>query len=115
MKQAWFLVTFFILGCSSSWRDGPYEVYWIDGKKSLGFIVGEGSYIERIEEPKEIKADTNFISVYACPEKSCAYYYIDRVKDHKFAESTEFVFGPYTKQEFEKLQKELSLPNINES
>jgi hypothetical protein len=114
VKFILFLVALSIIGCSSSWSDGPYEVYWIDGTKSLGYNVGEGAYIKRIEESKEINANSHFISVYACPEKSCAFYYIDRVKDHEFAESTEFVFGPYTKQEFEKLQKELSLPNINE-
>lgn len=114
LKFIFILVAIFIVGCSSSWSDGPYEVYWIAGKKSLGYSLGEGSYIQRIEEPKEIKANKYFISVYACPESSCAFYYINRVKDHKFAESSEFVFGPYTEQEFEKLQKQLPLPIIIE-
>ncbi len=115
MKYILFFAALSIIGCSPSWRDGPYEVYWIDGTKNLGFNVGESSYIQRIEEPKEISSNNNFISVYACPEKSCAFYYIDRVKDHKFAEPKEFVFGPYTKQEFEQLQKEMSLPKVGES
>ncbi len=114
MKHISFMVLVLLVGCSSSWRDGPYEVYWIDGVKSLGFNVGNGAYIGRINEPKFINANEKFISVYACPEQSCAYYYIDREKDHKFADSTEFVFGPYTKESFAELRKKLMLPELNE-
>ncbi|WP_345552600.1 hypothetical protein [Microbulbifer aestuariivivens] len=114
MKHISFLVAVLLIGCSSSWSEGPYEVYWIDGVKSLGFNVGDGAYIGRIDEPKSINANEKYISVYACPEQSCAYYYIDREKDHKFADATEFVFGPYTRESFIEIQKKLVLPEINE-
>jgi hypothetical protein len=106
-----FCINFF--GCSPSWSDGPYEVYWIDGQKSIGYSLGDGAYIGRIDEPKEIQANEKYISVYACPEDSCGFYFIDKVKDHKFAEPTEFVFGPYTKNKFAELQQAMSLPILN--
>lgn len=113
MKYILLIVALLLVSCSSSWSEPPYEVYWINGVKSLGFRVGNGAYIGRIDEPRFINANKKFISVYACPEESCAYYYIDRIKDHKFAESTEFVFGPYTKKVFFGLQQKLLLPELS--
>ncbi|WP_417357257.1 hypothetical protein [Gallaecimonas pentaromativorans] len=113
MKHILSLIAVLLIGCSPSWSEGPYEVYWIDGVKSLGFNVGDGAYIGRIDEPKFINANEKFISVYACPEESCAYYYIDRSKDHKFAEPTEFVFGPYSQEAFMGLQQKLLLPELS--
>ncbi|TLX49435.1 hypothetical protein CWC31_16715 [Pseudoalteromonas ruthenica] len=113
MKHVSLLVVVLLVGCSPSWSEGPYEIYWIDGVKSLGFNIGDGAYIGRIDEPRVINANEKFISVYACPEGSCAYYYIDLIKDHKFAEPTEFVFGPYTHEAFSGLQQKLSLPELS--
>jgi hypothetical protein len=96
-----------------SWSDGPYEVYWIDGKKSLGYSLGEGAHIRRIESPRKIEANEKYISIYACPDDSCGFYYIDRTKDHQFAEATEFVFGPYTKAKFMELQQTMLLPMLD--
>ncbi len=105
VKNISFWIAVLLVGCSSPWSNGPYEVYWIDGVKSLGFNVGDGAYIGRIDEPKSINANEKFITVYACPEQSFAYCYIDREKDHKFADATEFVFGPHTKESFVEWQK----------
>ena len=107
------LITVLLVGCSPTWSDGAYVVYEIDGVKSLGFNVGEGAYIGRIDNPEIINADDRFISIYACPESSCAYYYLDRRQDHKFADSTEFVYGPYTQEKFLTLQQDLQLPRLS--
>jgi hypothetical protein len=96
-----------------SWSDGPYEVYWIDEQKSLGYSLGEGAYIRRIDNPQELQVNEKYISLYACPEDSCGFYYIDKSKDHQFAEPTEFVFGPYTKDKFMELQQTMLLPMLN--
>jgi len=48
----------------------------------------------------------------ACPENICSYFYIDKVNDHKYAEHNEFVFGPYTKEEFTALELQLALPKL---
>jgi len=106
------LLSLFILGCSPSWEESPYEVYWIDGAKSLGYSLGEGMFIGRIDEPKSIKSNENYISIYACPEEYCSYYYIDKNKDHKFAEHNEFVYGPYSENQFSVLVSRLGLPSV---
>ena len=96
-----------------SWSDGPYKVYWIDGQKCLGYSLGEGVYIRRIDNQQELQVNEKYISLYACPEDSCGFYYIDKTKDHQFAEPTEFVFGPYTKDKFMELQQRMLLPMLN--
>lgn len=106
------LVSLILIGCSPVWEEPPYEVYYIDGTKTLGYSIGEGSYIGRIDEPININANKKYISVYACPYKTCSFYYIDKTKDHKFAEHDEFVFGPYTNEQFTTLVKKLGLPSV---
>ncbi|WP_105254938.1 hypothetical protein [Pseudoalteromonas sp. T1lg75] len=96
------------------WKELPYEVYYIDGAKTLGYSLGDGAYIGRVDEPKYIATNTKYISVYACPENTCSYFYIDKTKDHKFAEHNEFVFGPYTKAQFAGLESKLGLPQLKE-
>lgn len=107
------LVSLNLIGCSPVWEEPPYEVYYIDGAKTLGYSIGEGSYIRRIDEPVNINANKKYISVYACPYKTCSFYYIDKTKDHKFAGHDEFVFGPYTKEQFTTLVKKLGLPSVS--
>lgn len=107
------LVSLFLSGCSPVWEEPPYEVYYIDGTKTLGHSLGEGAYIGRIDEPINIETNEKFISVYACPYETCAFYYIDKIKDHKFAEHDEFVYGPYTKDQFSALIKKLGLPVVS--
>ncbi|KAF7783547.1 hypothetical protein PRUB_a3341 [Pseudoalteromonas rubra] len=112
MRAFLVLLSLFLVGCSPVWEEPPYEIYYIDGAKTLGYRLGEGGYIGRVDEPELVKTNEKYISVYACPHKSCAFYYIDKAKDHKFAEADEFVFGPYTKAQFTALVKKLGLPNV---
>ena len=107
------LASLFLIGCSPAWEEQPYEVYYIDGTKTLGHSLGEGAYIGRIDEPVNIETNEKYISVYACPHETCAFYYIDKIKDHKFAEHDEFVYGPYTKDQFSALVKKLGLPVVS--
>ncbi|WP_394202601.1 hypothetical protein [Marinagarivorans algicola] len=107
------LASLFLIGCSPVWEEQPYEVYYIDGTKTLGHSLGDGAYIGRIDEPVSIETNEKYISVYACPHKTCAFYYIDKINDHKFAEHDEFVYGPYTKIQFSSLVKKLGLPLVS--
>ncbi len=106
------LTVILLVGGCSPWHDGSYEIYWVDGQKRLGFHVGDGVYIRRVDAPRAIKTNSDFISVYACPEQQCVFYYIDRAKDHKFADSDEFVFGPFSQTQFAALRQKLPLPEI---
>ena len=101
-----------LLGCSPSWIEAPYEVYIIDDVKSLGYSLGNGGYIGRIEEPVNIASNEAFISVYACPKSVCSFYYIDKRNDHKYAEAEEVVFGPFSEEQFMSLQIKLGLPYL---
>jgi hypothetical protein len=107
------LISLLLSGCSPIWKEQPYKVYYIDGTKRLGYSLGQGAYIGRLDEPINIKSNKQYISVYACPHKTCAFYYIDKIKDNKFAEHKEFVYGPYTKAQFAAIAKKLGLPTIN--
>ncbi|NKF51653.1 hypothetical protein G3R49_13895 [Shewanella sp. WXL01] len=104
---------FFLSACSPSWEEEPYAVYYIDGEKALGYSVGEGAYIRRISEPMKISSNSNYISIYACPYSTCAFYYIDKNKDHQFAEPNEFIYGPFTEASFTNLIKKLGLPKLS--
>ena len=112
MKGLLLLALMLLICCSASWSESPYEIYWIDGGQQLGFNVVNGGYVTRILEPREVSSNQGFISVYACPKNSCAYYYIDKKRDHAFAGAKEFVFGPYEKSTFKELQEDLSLPEL---
>ncbi|MBF7074581.1 hypothetical protein ISG33_14340 [Glaciecola sp. MH2013] len=101
-----------ILSCSKSWKEEPYEVIWIDGNDSLAYSVGNGAYIGRVDFPERIASNDSFISVYACEEETCTYYYIDKLNDHKYADHDEFVYGPFFKYEFVSLKGKLGLPDV---
>ena len=107
------LIPLLLNGCSPIWEEQPYEVYYIGDTKKLGYSLGQGTYIGRLDEPINIKSNEKYILAYACPHKICAFYYIDKTKDNKFAEHNEFVYGPYTKAQFAAIAKELGLPTIN--
>ena len=107
-----FLVSVLLLGCGQSWKEEPYEVIWINGTSSLGYNVGNGAYIGRVDFPMHIASNENYISVYACEDSVCSFYYIDKVKDHKYADHGEFVYGPFSKDTFSAIKDNLGLPNI---
>ena len=101
------------MGALQFGRSNTYKVYYIDDTKRLGYSLGQGAYIGQLDELINIKSNEKNISAYACPNKVCAFYYIDKVKDNKFAEHNEFVYGPYTKAQFSAITKKLGLPTIN--
>lgn len=101
-----------LASCSPYWAEPPYEVYWIDGTKTLGYAVGDGAFISRVDEPVNIASNNRYLSVYACPKTQCAFYYIDKEKDHKYADHDEFVYGPFSQQQFEMLAEQNDLPIV---
>ena len=113
MKTRILLAITFLVGCSPNWHEYPYEVYWINGNKTLGYSLGNGSYMARVDSPQQISTNENYIAVYACPENLCSYYYIDKQLDHKFAGHDEFVFGPFSLEQYEQLSIEIQLPDVS--
>lgn len=114
--RSWFVhvaIIFSLLGCSPDWAEPPYEVYWIDGAKTLGYSLGGGAFISRVEEPINIASNNKYLSVYACPKNQCAFYYIDKEQDHKYAEFNEFVYGPFSQQQFAIVAEEIGLPPVS--
>lgn len=119
MKYLLIILSLFLTACSDfgeNWRSGDYAVYWIDNPddKVLGYEVGEGAFIKRIDARiSAVGANENYISAISCSNNKCSYFYIDRLKDHKYADGPEAVNGPYNKEEFEAKTSELSLPTLS--
>lgn len=109
-----FLTSCFDFG--ENWRDGNYAVYWIDNssEKVLGYGVGDGGFVQRIgANIISVGANKSFISAISCRKTACGYFYIDRKKDHKFADGHEAVYGPFSEKQFEAKTVELGLPNLS--
>ena len=62
-KKLILFISLFVLGCSPLWEEPPYQVYFIDNSKKLGYSLGEGAFIGRIDEPKMIASNDKYISV----------------------------------------------------
>ncbi|MEZ5892922.1 MAG: hypothetical protein R3C58_07245 [Parvularculaceae bacterium] len=94
--------------------DGPYILIWIDTTDSTGisYDLGDGASIGRV--PGRViayGANENFITAQ---REGYGYYYIDRASDHKYAEPSKVVFGPFERDRFEALTRELELPPLHE-
>jgi len=112
-KIALLLISYLINGCNQEWSDGPYKIYWINGERKLGYSLGNGAFISRLDAPKLISSNNQFISIYSCHDMKCHYFYIDKEKDHKFAEHNEFVYGPFDTKNYKILKDKLNLPTLN--
>ena len=69
MRIILILVSLLVVSCSPTWKELPYEVYYIDGTKTLGYSLGKGAYIGRVYEPKFISSNDKYISVYFMPRR----------------------------------------------
>ncbi len=119
MKYVLIILSLFLAGCSDfgeNWRNGKYAVFWIDDpdNKVLGYEVEDGAFIKRIG-PKisAVGANDSYISAVSCRRNRCSYFYIDREKDHKYADGPEAVYGPYGKDQFDAKTIELELPVLS--
>ena len=62
-KKLILFISLLVLGCSPLWEEPPYKVYFSDNSKKLGYSLGEGAFIGRIDEPKLIASNDKYISV----------------------------------------------------
>ena len=119
-----FLVAMMLSACvfdsGEKWRDGPYFVLWIDtpDNLTLNYEVGDGGSIMRIDKRIiAVGSNNRYVVVKQQPhtENTSTYYYIiDRLKDHKYADSLEFVVGPMSKNEYELKSDLLKLPEFTQ-
>jgi hypothetical protein len=118
-----FLICFALSGCifdhGELWRDGPYSVGWIDSGDSLtlSYDVGNDAAIGRVDE-KVVAVGSNlrYVVVKQIPRHGPAainYFYVDRARDHAYADPKDAVSGPFTESEFEKKRAELKLPELS--
>jgi hypothetical protein len=97
---------------------GPYRLIAvdIDEQMSISYDLGGGSAVGRINETVfAFGHDKRFIVAKQHPngDKSITnYFYLDMIKDSKYAEPSDSVTGPLTKTEFEGEAKRLNLPKF---
>ncbi|HCS64717.1 MAG TPA: hypothetical protein DIW64_11950 [Cellvibrio sp.] len=109
---------FFLSGCDSGteWRDGKYEVIWIDTPGlSLNLNVGDGASVERV--PPNVVAvggNSHYIVVKQSNIKSkeIAYFYLEKEKDNIYKNANEIMKGPLSEAKFIELSRRLGLPKF---
>ena len=115
-----FLISAFLFGCDydGSWRDRPYVV-WIQesNERVLNRVFEDesgGKEMIRRVKAEIIAVGSNDLYVVAKRKdpasKVIYYYYIEKSKDGKYLNLDEITQGPFNKDEFIKLKKELGLP-----
>ena len=107
-----------LCSCNSEtkWKSGEYEVYWIDVDLVLGLDLGDGNAIGRVmhkviavgDDDTWVVAERNSVG----DTSVTTYYYWAKADDHRHKNADEIVLGPLTKSEFQKLKKELKLPEF---
>lgn len=123
IRKSGALIACFVLlvGCDHGveWRDGLYQVHWIDevqNRKLSISVDGEDSLVRRVA-PVVVAVGSNerFVVVKQILEggSSVAYYYIDKNIDDIYLDQNEVTQGPFTKERFSELQRELDLPGFS--
>jgi len=117
-KYLLLIVTVFLLvGCDSSWNDGPYEVYYdAMNDRVLGRNMGDGMFIGRVEgNVIAIGNNAKYISVKNRGKgyEIESYYFINKDKDGMYLNMDEITQGPFNKKHYYKLVAELGLPKLS--
>lgn len=106
-----------LAGCDSDhlWESGPYTVYWINSSADvrLGIEVG-GGLIKRVG-PRifAIGEDDRWIVAARHPEgdrRTEEFFYFAKAEDDPYKNADQVVKGPFTREKFDQLRQELSLP-----
>lgn len=108
-----------LCGCDSGvqWREGRYEVLWIDTGENriLALSLGNGDSIGRVES-EVIAVGSNKKYVVAKQRSvgtnTVAFFYIDKSKDSSYLNQNEITQGPFSEPQFNQLSKELGLPGF---
>jgi hypothetical protein len=111
------VIALFLVGCGSSWNDGPYEVYYdAMSDRVLGRNMGEGMFIGRVEgDVIAIGNNEKYISVKQRGKgyETESYFFINKDKDGMYLNMDEITQGPFNKKHYDKLVTELGLPKLS--
>jgi hypothetical protein len=112
------MVLLALTGCGSRQEHlvGPYSLSAIDVPEQMGvyYELGDGSGIGRIEATVfSVGWSGQYIVAKQHPSNNRSitnFFYLDILKDSKYAEPSNSVVGPLTETEFLIKQRELGLP-----
>ena len=103
------------------WRDGPYILIWIDVPSSttLNYDLEGGTSVGRIDETVfSVGRNDRYIVAKQHPrgDKGITnYFFIDKAKDHPYADPHDVVVGPLSEMEFRTKARELRLPEFTKT
>ena len=115
------LITILLVGCnvdlSSNYKvSDNYYVGIIDipENRSLYYDMGDGSGIGRVgAEVKAVGWNKSHIIVEQQKDNKVLFYILEIKKDHKYANPSESVSGPFTKSAFDEAKEALNVdPNL---
>ena len=101
-------------GDKFAWEDGQYVV-WVNDSREYGLHITEDrkGLLGRVRA-NVIAVGSNNLYVVARQKdpktKIISYFYVEKAKDTKYLNQDEITQGPFNKNEFIKLKKELGLP-----
>lgn len=114
------LLSVFLCSCDSQtkWKSGSYSVSWLDADLVLWLDVDDGNAIGRVmHKVSAVGEDDTWIVAERHPkgdESITEYYYFSKADDHQHKNANEIVLGPFTKSAFDKLKRDLNLPDFSE-
>ncbi len=102
-------ILFLLSNCTTEKKiDEKYTIVNIDGYWDLGYSLGEGNSIGRIDNIS--KAGWKFNYIYGVSDGK--YYWFDKTKDDKYNNAEDIVIGPLTKKIFYNKMDSLGIKNI---
>jgi hypothetical protein len=116
-----------ITACGALWTDDPYKVIGTDGVIRLVYSINDkGGSIGRVSgQVVAVGSNETYVVAKRKQDKSWAefdkepitdqlmFYYIEKSKDNMYFNGEEITKGPFTLDEFIKLQSELGLPEFS--
>ena len=112
-------LSIFLCSCGPEpkWKSDGYEVRWIDADLVLWLDLGDGNAIGRVmHKVSAVGDDDTWVVAERHPdgdETKTEYYYFAKALDHRHKNADEIAKGPFTKLEFDKIKKDLDLPDFS--
>ena len=117
------------VGCflDDYWSSGRYKLWAIDDYRNMDlvFYIGDGAGIGLVGPTVfSIGADDRYVVVkqhprqdyFSAPDRTVTnYFVVERTASSSPVVAQELVQGPLTEEEYEELEKELSLPEFSKS